>query len=171
MSEKSRETIEEKIRVLSEKYSNGLKAKIDRRLEEIKSDDRSHYLIYRVLGIADKEGDLINQYQNKGRFLHRYAGAFLEEATILCFEEKFPQVRRKVRIENRTGRRPKTFEIDCLVENEAFEIKWRDATTDGDHITKEHARVQNIVDTQKQIDMALASRNNRKLGYKNLINA
>ena len=27
------------------------------------------------------------------------------------------------------------------------------------------------VDTQKQIDLALASRNNKKLGYKNLINA
>lgn len=144
MSDKNRETIEEKIRALSRKYSNDLKAKIDKRLEEIKSDDRSHHLIYRVLGIAGKEGDLIDQYQNKGRFLYRYAGAFLEEATILCFEEKFPQVRRKVRIENKTGRRPKTFEIDCLVENEAFEIKWRDATTDGDHITKEHARVQNI---------------------------
>ena len=26
----------------------------------------------------------------------------------------------------------------------AYEIKWRDATTDGDHITKEHTRVQTI---------------------------
>lgn len=26
----------------------------------------------------------------------------------------------------------------------AHEIKWRDATTDGDHITKEHTRVQAI---------------------------
>ena len=43
------------------------------------------------------------------------------------------------------GARPKTFEIDCLVENtRAVEIKWRDATTDGDHITKEHTRLQAI---------------------------
>jgi len=27
---------------------------------------------------------------------------------------------------------------------DAIEIKWRDATTDGDHITKEHTRVQVI---------------------------
>ena len=144
MSEKNQETIEERIRVLSKQYASNLRTKIDERTKAIKSDDRSHYLIYRVLGIEYKEGRLIDQYQNKGRFLYRYAGAFLEEATILCFEEKFPQARRKVRIENRTGRRPKTFEIDCLVENEAFEIKWRDATTDGDHITKEHARVLNV---------------------------
>ncbi len=45
----------------------------------------------------------------------------------------------------RVDQRPKTFEIDCLVEErDAIEIKWRDATTDGDHITKEHTRMQNI---------------------------
>ena len=30
--------------------------------------------------------------------------------------------------------------------NEALEIKWKDATTDGDHITKEHTRIQVISD-------------------------
>ena len=40
--------------------------------------------------------------------------------------------------------RPKTFEIDCLVDSDAIEIKWRDATTDGDHINKEHARIKAI---------------------------
>lgn len=29
---------------------------------------------------------------------------------------------------------------------DAIEIKWRDATTDGDHITKEHTRIGAIVD-------------------------
>ena len=28
--------------------------------------------------------------------------------------------------------------------NDAIELKWRDATTDGDHITKEHTRVKAI---------------------------
>lgn len=42
------------------------------------------------------------------------------------------------------GSRPKTFEIDCLEGNNAIEIKWRDATTDGDHITKEHTRIKTI---------------------------
>ena len=40
--------------------------------------------------------------------------------------------------------RPKTFEIDCLCGLNAIEIKWRDATTGGDHITKEHTRIQVI---------------------------
>ncbi|WP_308254985.1 ApaLI family restriction endonuclease [Geminocystis sp. GBBB08] len=34
--------------------------------------------------------------------------------------------------------------IDVLDGNDAIEIKWRDATTDGDHITKEHTRIKAI---------------------------
>ena len=41
---------------------------------------------------------------------------------------------------------PQNIEIDCLVENKAYEIKWKDATTDGDHVKKEHKRVQIIKD-------------------------
>ena len=137
-------TVEEKIIALAKKYSDGLKQKIDQRVEVMKSDDNSHYLIYQVLGISDKEGELIDVYQNKGRFLYKYAGSFLEAAAILCFKEKFPQAQAKLRIPNTIGKRPVTFEIDCLISNDAYEIKWRDATTDGDHITKEHTRLENI---------------------------
>ena len=109
----------------------------------MKADDKSHYLIYQVLGISDKEGHLIDLYQNKGRFLYKYAGSFLEEATKLCFLETFPESA-TTKIPNTLGSRPKTFEIDCLEGNNAIEIKWRDATTDGDHITKEHTRIKVI---------------------------
>lgn len=137
-------TLEEKIIELANTYSKTLKEKMNERVSAMEEDNTSHYLIYKVLGVTSKEGKLIDVYQNKGRFLYKYAGSFLEEATILCFEEKFSQTQRKVKIPNKLGSRPKTFEIDCLVNKEAYEIKWRDATTDGDHITKEHTRVQNI---------------------------
>lgn len=136
-------TIKEKIKNLAEKYANNLKIQIDTRMEEMKDDDKSHYLIYKVLGIANNEGYLIDLYQNKGRFLYKYAGSFLEEATKLCFLSKFPESA-TVKITNTLGLRPKTFEIDCLEGNNAIEIKWRDATTDGDHITKEHTRIKVI---------------------------
>jgi hypothetical protein len=100
-------------------------------------------LIYQVLGIANEEGELIDIYQNKGRFLYNYAGVFLEDAAFLCFKERYPGATR-CHVPNTIGQRPKQFEIDCLVENEAIEIKWRDATTDGDHITKEHTRIRAI---------------------------
>jgi hypothetical protein len=136
-------TIKQKIKELAKKYSDNLKSKIDSRMEEMEEDDKSHYLIYQVLGISDEEGELIDLYQNKGRFLYKYAGSFLEEATKLCFLETFPDSA-TTKIPNTLGVRPKTFEIDCLEGNNAIEIKWRDATTDGDHITKEHTRIEVI---------------------------
>jgi hypothetical protein len=137
------ENIKVQITELAKKYSDNLKNKIDNRMEEMKDDDKSHYLIYQVLGISDREGHLIDLYQNKGRFLYKYAGSFLEEATKLCFLETFPESA-TTKIPNTSGTRPKTFEIDCLEGNNAIEIKWRDATTDGDHITKEHTRIKVI---------------------------
>ncbi|RCX17247.1 ApaLI-like restriction endonuclease [Anaerobacterium chartisolvens] len=133
------------IKELSANYTVILKEKVSERIGKMKKDDKSHYLIYRVLGITDKEGDLIDINQNKGRFLYKYAGAFLEQAAFLCFKYKFHQAQ-KLKIPNTLGSRPKTFEIDCAVGNMAHEIKWRDATTDGDHITKEHTRIKAIKD-------------------------
>ena len=138
--------IEYEIKKLAQEYSQKLKEQIDKRIKEMEKDDRSHFLIYRVLGITDQEGKLIDIYQNKGRFLYKYAGAFLEEATKKCFHFAFPNARFSERIKNTLGKRPKTFEIDCLLNKDAIEIKWRDATTDGDHITKEHTRIKVIAD-------------------------
>ncbi|WP_303822497.1 ApaLI family restriction endonuclease [Apibacter mensalis] len=137
------ENLKQSIKDLADRYSVNLKDKIEARTEEMKADDNSHYLIYRVLGITTEQGKLIDEYQNTGRFLYKYAGSFLEEAATLCLNFKYPEGI-KTRIENTLGQRPKTFEIDFLNENDAIEVKWRDATTDGDHITKEHIRVQVI---------------------------
>ena len=128
---------------LADRYAENLDLKIVDRKNEMKSDDNSHYLIYRVLGISYEEGSLIDEYQNTGRFLYKYAGAFLEEAAILCLYYSNREGSRTL-VENTIGTKPKNFEIDFLNGNDAIELKWRDATTDGDHITKEHTRVQVI---------------------------
>jgi hypothetical protein len=132
-----------RIQALAESYSASLSSQIERRRESMKSDDTSHYLIYRVLGVTAKEGQRIDEYQNTGRFLYKYAGSFLEEATRACLNYKFPDGI-KTKIKNPFGERPQTFEIDFLHEKDAIEIKWRDSTTDGDHVIKEHARVKAI---------------------------
>lgn len=133
----------EKIKALADRYAENLKHKVDSRIEEMQNDDNEHRLIYRVLGISDDEGQLIDLYQNKGRFLYKYVGSFLEEAAVTCIKQKYPFAA-KAKVPNALTVRPKTFEIDCLVNNDAHEIKWRDATTDGDHIAKEHIRVKSI---------------------------
>jgi len=138
-------TIHDKIRSLADDYRNKLLISMDTRVREMERDDNSHFLIYQVLGVFAEEGKQIDVYQNKGRFLYKYAGTFLEEATKMCFKEAFQDAMTS-KVPNTHGSRPKTFEIDCLIGNLAHEIKWRDATTDGDHITKEHTRILAIKD-------------------------
>lgn len=87
--------IEDKIRDLATIYANELKSRIVARVEEMTEDDKSHFLIYQVLGVTDEEGELIDIYQNKGRFLYKYAGSFLEEAASLCFKEVYPHADRQ----------------------------------------------------------------------------
>jgi hypothetical protein len=137
--------VKHEIQALADRYAAELKRSIGERVAAMEQDDRSHVLIYQVLGVSENEGKLIDVYQNKGRLLYNAAGRFLQEAAMLCFVRKFPKAG-KAGVPNTHGRRPKNFEIDCLVGKDALEIKWRDATTDGDHITKEHTRMQAICD-------------------------
>ena len=81
-----------------------------------------------------------------GRFLYKYAGSMFDDLAIQCFKLKYPDSQQKVKLLNTIDSSPKTVEIDCLVGNKAYEIKWKDATTDGDHIKKEHKRVRIIKD-------------------------
>ena len=48
------EKLKNKIKELAETYASNLKEKIDERKEAMKSDDNSHYLIFRVLRITNK---------------------------------------------------------------------------------------------------------------------
>lgn len=137
--------LKEKIKELSDKYAEELKKNISSRLIEMEADNVDHYLIYAVLGICEDEGRKIDMYQNIGRFVYKYAGSFLEEAATICLKETYPDGI-KTKIKNTLGTKPKTFEIDFLCGTDAIEVKWRDATTDGDHITKEHTRVKVISD-------------------------
>ncbi|MDQ6961371.1 MAG: ApaLI family restriction endonuclease [Mariprofundaceae bacterium] len=135
--------LEYKVNELADEYAYNLKDKIINRREDMQEDNNSHHLIYNVLGISNNEGFLIDEYQNTGRFLYKYAGSFVEEAASLCLLFANPNGE-KVTVENTQGQKPRTFEIDFLNGRDAIELKWRDATTDGDHITKEHTRVQVI---------------------------
>ncbi len=62
--------LKSKISYLAYEYAGNLSEKITSRKAEMKADDNSHYLIYRVLGISNSEGMLIDEYQNTGRFLY-----------------------------------------------------------------------------------------------------
>lgn len=126
------------------KYRMTLQKKIDDRRVEMEQDNNEHYIVYNALGFTSEQGYEIDYQQNVGRFLYKYAGSLIEELAIECFKYAFPEARPKVKLKNTIDESPKNVEIDCLVGEKAYEIKWKDATTDGDHIKKEHKRVQVI---------------------------
>ena len=126
------------------KYREELQKKIRDRKLEMESDNNDHYVLYNALGFTSEEGYQIDFQQNVGRFLYKYAGSLIEELAIKCFKLAHPDAQEKVKLPNTIDRSPKTVEIDCLIGKRAIEIIWKDATTDGDHIKKEHKRVRII---------------------------
>ncbi|MCL2616923.1 MAG: ApaLI family restriction endonuclease [Defluviitaleaceae bacterium] len=58
--------IEDAIASLAEKYAQALERMVAERVEEMQQDNLSHYLIYQVLGIDEREGYLIDLYQKNG---------------------------------------------------------------------------------------------------------
>lgn len=137
---------DERLKSIILKYKNELQKKIKDREREMQKDNNDHYLIYNVLGFTSDEGYQIDYQQNVGRFLYKYAGSLLEELAINCLKTAFPDAKEKVKLPNTIDSSPKTVEIDCLVGMSAYEIKWKDATTDGDHVKKEQKRVKVIKD-------------------------
>lgn len=124
-----------------DKHRIQLTEQIILRREEMKQDADDHFVLYRVLGIEETECSKIDLYQNIGRFVYKYAGAMLEELTFVVME--VTKGGRKISIQNTMSSSPARFDIDCYVgsDNKAHEIKWRDATTDGDHIKKETNKI------------------------------
>lgn len=57
--------LKKKIRTLAELYASNLKDRIEERKEAMKSDDNSHYLIYRVLGITTVSAQNVVAFSDK----------------------------------------------------------------------------------------------------------
>jgi len=123
-----------------------LHQRIEERRIEMAQNNLEHFRLFEILGFSEEESRKIDLYQNIGRFVYKYAGALLEEATVAVLQHT--KEGQRIRIPNTISPNPKNFEIDFFVraDNRAHEIKWRDATTDGDHVRKEHNKIQCIID-------------------------
>ena len=138
------ENLEERIKDIVEKNRNDLAEKVLERKTELLDDDDSHQEIYRVLGVPAEECAEIDLYQNVGRFVYTYAGTMMEDVTRVLIESKDGGGPKS--IPNTVSQNPANFEIDSVTpDGRAHEIKWRDATTDGDHIRKEANKVESIL--------------------------
>ena len=141
MTVKLRSTLNEII----DRNRTSLHQRIQERRKEMAKNSVEHLRLYEVLGLSEEEGHKIDLYQNIGRFVYKYAGALIEEATLAVLQHS--RDGESISIPNTISQNPKKFAIDFFArkDNKAHEIKWRDATTDGDHIRKEHNKIQCIV--------------------------
>ncbi len=136
------ENIQNEIRLTRKK----LELSLQQRRQDMNADENDHYIIYRSIGIEADEAKELDWVQNKARFVYRSTATIVEKALLHAFISRCAGALSKVKINNCAGVSPKTFEIDCAVGQNAYEFKWKDATTDGDHIAKESARVKAVCD-------------------------
>lgn len=146
------EDLKNKIRDIINLRRDKLQSKIRERKIEMELDSSDHYMLYNLLGFSEEKGYEIDLYHNIGRFLYAHAGALIEEITLATFEFSYPNAKSKFKIDNSITDKPKKLEIDCLIQKDLFskpdaiEIKWRDSTTDGDHVNKEKSLVLAVKD-------------------------
>lgn len=138
-------TLQEQVAAIVDGHRTTLAQQIANRRAELLGDNDQHQEVYQVLGISAEECPKIDLYQNIGRFVYKYAGALLEDTTRLLLSvtgSGGPLI-----IPNTVSGDPARFHIDCYTEkdNRAHEIKWRDATTDGDHVKKERNKIKSIL--------------------------
>ena len=122
-----------------------LAAARERRRRELSEDRNDHRMIVSALGISGDDHEELDLKHNEARLLYRHCGNLAQEVCRICFGAAFPGSGPR-RIPNPVeGASPKTYEIDWLAPTrEAIEFKWRDATTDGDHVRKERSRLAAI---------------------------
>lgn len=123
-----------------------LQKNIEKRRTEMEQDNTDHLKLYELLGFSAEEGQKIDLYQNIGRFVYKYVGTLIENTTIAVLQNT--KQGQSIRLPNTVSTNPKTFQIDfySTTDNKAHEIKWRDATTDGDHTRKERDKIKCIVE-------------------------
>lgn len=105
-----------------------------------------HFEMYHVLGISDEEALLMEQGHYKVRVVAANLGRLVEDALVLAMTVSLPGAKPKYRLANVLSDRPKKYEIDCLIDNLAVEIKFRETTTDGDHARKEMGKLKSVIE-------------------------
>ncbi|MHA6346394.1 ApaLI family restriction endonuclease [Roseivivax sp. CAU 1761] len=134
------------IEAIVARHREALQARILSRRKEVLEAGRDHHMAFAALGVSSEEAADIDLHQSVSRLVYRHAGAMMEELACHCLKAAYPDGG-KVRIPNPAAGSPATYEIDFLARRrDAIEIKWRDATTDGDHVRKENARLQATIE-------------------------
>ncbi len=127
------------------KYSQQSQRRIAESLSHLREFETEHQWMLELAGAPLSEIARMEKAHQSLRIIYRAAGSIMEESVKACLSN-LNGYRPSQKFENLIGNRPKQHEVDCLVGQNAYEIKWRDATTDGDHKSKEIERIKNIIE-------------------------
>jgi hypothetical protein len=135
--------IEKEIMTILDNVKNNLGSKIKQRTIDMDSEDPDSHILFKLLGFDKEESKKIDLYHNIGRLVYRSSADLMEKIVIKLFETTKNATR--LRLENPFPP-PQIFNIDAYVKSEkrAYEIKWKHATTDGDHVNKEMQKPKTI---------------------------
>ena len=110
------------------------------KMSDFKND---HHILYELFYSKD-EIQIMEKYHNIARILSANSGRIFDNIVKFIIQDIEGGQSEYILNPNK---HPKKFEIDILNHNKkiAYEIKWRDAGTDGDHKNKEYRKVDLLV--------------------------
>lgn len=129
-------------KIVSE-YHNKIMTNINETQNKMNNFINEHHLIYELF-YSKKEIELMEKYHNRARILSTNVGRIFD--SIIKFIIQDMEGGQSEYIDN-PNNHPAKFEIDIINHDKkiAYEIKWRDAGTDGDHRNKEYRKVDLLV--------------------------
>ena len=124
-------------------YHSKVMTNINDTQDKMNDFTNDHHLVYELF-YAKKEIELMEMYHNRARIISTNAGRIFD--TVIKFIIQDIEGGESEYIDN-PGSHPSRFEIDILNHDKklAYEVKWRDAGTDGDHTNKEFRKVDLLV--------------------------
>jgi type II restriction enzyme len=125
-------------------YHNKIMTNITETQNKMDSFINEHHLVYELF-YDKKELKLMEKYHNRARILSTNAGRIFDTAVKFIITDVEGG---KSEYINNPNQHPSRFEIDVINHDKkiAYEIKWRDAGTDGDHTNKEFRKVDLLVE-------------------------
>ena len=125
-------------------YHNKIMTNITETQNKMDSFINEHHLVYELF-YDKKELKLMEKYHNRARILSTNAGRIFDTAVKFIITDVEGG---KSEYINNPNQHPSRFEIDVINHDKkiAYEIKWRDAGTDGDHTNKEFRKEDLLVE-------------------------
>ena len=139
----SKEFIMKNIEKIIKEKQNIVKNNISEKTSIMEGFNNPHHLIYSLF-LSPKEVKKMEYYWNLGRIISSNSGQMFDTIIKFLLSNTIPG--KSTNINNPKGH-PKYFEIDHLdeINKVAYEVKWRDAGTDGDHLKKEFNKVDAVL--------------------------